>query len=150
MGAQEMLARYYGLLAEGGFGEAAGMFRPSGDVLWSIPGHSGLAGRYRSRAEIRGALERFHDGSLGTVRRPVHAICVADDNEHVCVQYLLRMVRGEAVCNIDAIDAWHVAGDDLAECWTFLEKPHELDAWIGEAGDRGAGRDGREQARQAP
>ncbi len=136
MEVREMLARYYRLLAEGGFGEAAGMFRPDGDVLWSIPGHGGLAGKYQSRAEIRDALARFHDGGLGTVKRPVHAICAAADGEHVCVQYLLRMVRGDKVCNIDAIDAWHVTADHLAECWTFLEKPDELDAWTGDAGER--------------
>lgn len=129
MGSRELLTRYYALLAERKFAEAVDLFREDGDILWSIPGTGPLAGKYETKAAIEGALKLFDGGTLGEVERPMHAICLADDGEHVCAQYLLRLRDGEASRDIVAIDAWHIDGDALAEAWTFFENPADFDLW---------------------
>ena len=129
MDAKELLSTYYGRLAEHRYAEAAAMFRDDGDVLWSIPGEGPLAGRHESKAAIEKALQTFADGRIGEVKRPIHAYCVADDGEHVCVQYLLHLQREGKICGIVAIDAWHIHDGALAEVWTFFETLYEFDAW---------------------
>lgn len=135
----ELLDRYYGLVAEQRYAEAAALFRDHGDVLWSIPGTGPLAGKYESRADIEAALRRMDGGRFGKVSRPMHAYCLADDGEHVCAQYLLRMVRDGEVCDVVAIDAWHIHDGALAEMWTFFETLYDFDAWTTAAEDDAAG-----------
>jgi ketosteroid isomerase-like protein len=129
----ELLSTYYRLLADRKYDEAVTLFRNDGDVLWSIPGKGPMAGAFDSKPAIEKALHQFHDGRFGEIHRPIHAFCVAHDGEHVCVQYLLRMVRGREICDIVAIDAWHVDGGSLAEVWTFFETLYDFDAWTGAA-----------------
>src|SRR5579859_7858109 len=127
--ARAQLQRYYELLDDGKLSEAVGLFDSEGEVLWSIPGRGEMAGKYETIPAILDSLERFHSGKYGVVDRPVHAICAAPDGEHACVQYLLRMKRGEEVCRVVAIDAWHVRDSGLAEAWTFFETPYQFDEW---------------------
>lgn len=129
MDSKALLSSYYGLLAERRYADAVALFRDTGDVLWSVSGTGPMAGRYESKGEIEDALRAFSDGRLGEVERPVHAYCLADDGEHVCVQYLLRMRRGGRTCDVVAIDAWHLHDGALAEVWTFFETLYEFDAW---------------------
>jgi ketosteroid isomerase-like protein len=129
MGSRELLTRYYALLADQKFAAAVDLFRNEGEIIWSIPGTGPLAGKYETKAAIEAALNIFDGGSLGTVERPMHAICLADDGEHVAAQYLLRLRDGDATRDIVAIDAWHVDGDSLAEVWTFFENPADFDQW---------------------
>jgi hypothetical protein len=124
----ELLDRYYGLVAEKKFTEAAALFRDTGDVLWSIPGAGPLAGRYESKEAIEKALGDLDGGGYGQTKRFMHAYCVADDGEHVCAQYLLRLTRNGETCDVVAIDAWHIH-DALAEVWTFFETLYDFDAW---------------------
>jgi ketosteroid isomerase-like protein len=129
MDARELLGKYYGLVAEKRFGDAVALFRDEREVVWSIPGRGPMAGKYESKAAIEKTLHRLDGGQFGDVSRPIHSFCLADDGEHVCAQYLLRMTRGGRTCDIVAIDAWHVDGDSLAEVWTFFETLYEFDAW---------------------
>jgi ketosteroid isomerase-like protein len=129
MDSRELLSTYYGLVSEKRYTEAVALFRDDGDVLWSIPGTGELAGKYESKAAIEDALRRMDGGRYGEVKRPMHAFCLADDGEHVCAQYLLRMTRGEQNCDIVAIDAWHIHDGALAEVWTFFETLYDFDAW---------------------
>jgi ketosteroid isomerase-like protein len=128
---RDLLGRYYGLLAEQRFADAAALFRDDGEVLWSIPGTGPLAGTYDSKEAIEQALRCMDGGRYGEVKRPIHAFCLADDGEHVCAQYLLRMTRGEEHCDVVAIDAWHIHDGKLAEVWTFFETLYDFDAWTG-------------------
>jgi hypothetical protein len=129
MDTRTLLDSYYAHLANDEFAEAAALFRDEGDIIWSIPGKGPLAGKYETKADIEKALARLGSGQYGEIRRPMHAYCLADDGEHVCAQYLLRMVRGDEVCDVVAIDAWHIDGDRLAEVWTFFETLYDFDAW---------------------
>lgn len=129
MDVRELLDRYYGLVAGKKFADAAALFRDTGEVLWSIPGEGPLAGKYESKAAIEKALQRLDGGQFGAVSRPMHAYCLADDGEHVCAQYLLRMTRDGQACDVVAIDAWHIHDDRLAEVWTFFETLYEFDSW---------------------
>jgi ketosteroid isomerase-like protein len=127
--ARQTLTTYYARLAENRFHDAVALFHDHEDVLWSIPGKGPMAGHYSSKPDIEKALETLADGRYGAVERPIHAICESDDGEHIAVQYLLRMRRADKICDIVAVDGWHVHDGELAEVWTFFETLYDFDAW---------------------
>jgi ketosteroid isomerase-like protein len=126
---EEIVRRYYELLDEHNFAAAAAMFRTAGVILWAVPGHGRMAGEYMSAADIRAALEKFYGGSFGTIKRDMHALCSAGDNDHVYAQYLLTMSRDGERCKVGVIDAWHVRNGQLAHVWSFLEDQYAFDGW---------------------
>jgi hypothetical protein len=129
MNAKDTLAGFYELLGQKRFSDAVDLFQDHGEVLWSVPGKGPMAGHYSSKAAIEKMLETFADGRYGQIERPIHAFCVSDDGEHIAVQYLLRMRRGDEICDVVAVDGWHVHDGRLAEVWMFLETLYDFDAW---------------------
>jgi ketosteroid isomerase-like protein len=124
----KLVRRFYDHLEAGEFDQAAELFR-DGQTLWAVPGKGRLAGDFEGRDAIRAALHRFHDGSYGSFRRDLHALCAADDNDHVYAQYLLRREHGGERSKVGVIDAWHVRDGRLAHVWTFFEDQYRFDAW---------------------
>jgi 2-polyprenyl-6-methoxyphenol hydroxylase-like FAD-dependent oxidoreductase len=124
-----LVRRYYDLLDEHRFADAAALFGGDGPLLWAVPGHGRMAGDYESVEAIRAALEKFHDGSFGTIKRDMHALCAAGDGDHVYAQYLLTMSRDGERKKAGVIDAWHVRGGWLKHVWSFLEDQYAFDEW---------------------
>src|SRR6266496_4950631 len=131
MNAKDILAAFYERLAEKRFNDAVELFQDHGEILWSVPGKGPMAGQYASKPDIEKMLATLADGRYGEVERFIHAYCLSDDGEHVAVQYLLRMRRGDQICDAVAIDGWHIHHGKLAEVWTFFEAMYEFDAWTG-------------------
>jgi ketosteroid isomerase-like protein len=126
---EEIVRRYYELLAEHDFAAAAAMFKSERIILWAVPGRGRMAGEYQSVADIQAALEKFHDGGFGAIKRDLHALCYAGDGDHVYAQYVLTMSRDDKRCKVGVIDAWHVRKGHLAHVWSFLEDQYAFDEW---------------------
>ena len=95
------------------------------DIIWHVPGRSGLAGDYHGHDEVVGFFGRLMELSEGSFALEIHDIMGTDD--HVVALVKATAARNGEAHAFDVAHVWHVADGKATEFWALSANPYEDD-----------------------